>query len=118
MYSKKSIRNLPSSNENICPALVNLCLSLVLASPSIPPNCPPAMNVLLLFLSPGFLLGWLRVSDKPYSHARPGADGDWKILSSHLRGILHRKNESYSLTSVWLIQTLITIKTIVVLCII
>ena len=78
-------------------ALVNLCLSLSLASPSIPPNCQPALNMLLLFLSPGFLLGWLRVSDKPYSHARPGADGDWKILSSHLRGILHRKTESHSL---------------------
>ena len=65
------------------------------SSPSVPPNCPPALNFLPLFLSPGFLLGWLCVSDQPHPHARAGPDGDWEVLSSHLRGILHCKNKPH-----------------------
>ena len=42
-------------------------------------------------------MGWLCVSDQPHSHACACPDGDWKILSSHLRGILNRKDDLITL---------------------
>lgn len=40
----------------------------------------------------GFLMGRLCVSDQPHSHACARPDGDRKVLSPHLRGLLHCKN--------------------------
>ncbi len=66
-------------------------LSLSRLSLSLSLSLPLSLS-LSLPLPPGVLMGWLCVPDQPHSNACISTHGNWKVLTSRLRGLLHCKS--------------------------